>query len=71
MDDATLYIVIFGSIMVAFGIFSLYFSSESAQRKYNPEGEPRHSPRNSTKPPLRGKPKTSIIIATNYRVRQK
>lgn len=39
MDNATLYIWIVGSILVAFGALSLYFSSEAAQKKFNPNNE--------------------------------
>lgn len=39
MDNATLYILIFGGIMIAFGAFSIYFSSDSAQKKFNPNNE--------------------------------
>lgn len=60
MDDATLYILIFGSFMVAFGVFSLYFSSESAQRKFNPDGET-----------LRTRKPTILIDTDHYRVRPK
>ncbi|TCT03096.1 hypothetical protein EDC26_11663 [Paralcaligenes ureilyticus] len=54
-----LFIIIVGSIMVAYGVISLYFGSESAQRKFNPRGETRRSP------------KTTNIIDTDYRVRPK
>ncbi len=60
MDDATFYILIFGSFLVAFGIFSLYFSSESAQRRFNPHGETWHT----TKP-------TILVDTDHYRVRPK
>lgn len=59
MDDATFYILIFGSFLVAFGVFSLYFSSASAQRKFNPDGAPFH------------RRKRSIIVESDYRVRPK
>lgn len=39
MDSATLYILSIGGILVAFGAFSLYFSSDSAQRRFNPNNE--------------------------------
>lgn len=60
MNATLLYIVIVGSVLIAFGLFSLYFSSESAQKKFNPQNETSLTPK-----------VTSIVIAHGYRVRAK
>lgn len=39
MGSATLYTIVMGAVMIAFGAFSLYFSSDSAQRRFNPNNE--------------------------------
>ncbi|PLC48309.1 hypothetical protein CR159_18635 [Pollutimonas subterranea] len=57
MDSATFWIIILGSILIAFGLFSLYFSSESAQRRFNPHNETSASP------------KTRIAVEKAYRTR--
>lgn len=39
MDKSTLYIAIVGGIIVAFGVFSLFFSGTYAQRRFNPDNK--------------------------------
>lgn len=63
MDDATFYVLFFGGIMIAFGVFSLFFSSDYAQRKFNPDNAPFGT--------LRNKPQAKIIVDDDYRVRAK
>lgn len=58
--SATLFIIIIGSVLVAFGLFSLYFISESAQKRFNPHNETSLTPKTS-----------SIVIVDDYRVRAK
>ncbi len=58
--SATLFIIIIGSVLIAFGIFSLYFSSESAQKRFNPHNETSLTPK-----------VPAIVIVNDYRVRAK
>ncbi|CAM5286919.1 hypothetical protein AFAE65S_00132 [Alcaligenes phenolicus] len=57
MDTATLGIIIVGSVLVAFRLFSIYFSSESAQRRFNPDNE------------MGASHKTRILVEKDYRIR--
>lgn len=59
MDDATFFVLIVGGFLIAFGAFSLFFCSNYAQRKFNPNNEPWSLE----------KPK--IIVDNDYRVRPK
>lgn len=59
MDSAMFWIIILGAVLIAFGLFSLYFSSESAQRRFNPNNE------------SFANPKPRIIFEKDYRTRSK